>query len=169
MRRLLLIGLVLVLGGCHTGTSLTDDATATTNLGQSTTRMTDGQLAATGHDTPSGVWSSADQHAVISAVPTTAMTVALPTGLSLHLTTPKDGDITSLGVTFNDDGAISGITIEGIHYSASDVILARAEQLKPLVDYAISLSADERERFLGFVGMVSDVTESAIRAAIPTP
>jgi len=159
--------LLPLLAGCATGTNLTADAVVTTNLGQSTARMDGETIAATGLDVPTVIWSDAGQHTKTSPFAETAMTLSLPNGMALHLTSPKDGAVESMKVKFGDTGQIASVEIAGIHYSASDVLIARGQELLPLVDYAKALSADERERFLAAVGAVNKALELAIKASLP--
>ena len=158
---------LLLLAGCATGTNLTADAVVTTNLGQSTARMDGETIAATGLDVPTVIWSDAGQHTKTSPFAETAMTLSLPNGMALHLTSPKDGAVESMKVKFGDTGQIASVEIAGIRYSASDVLIARGQELIPLVDYAKALSADERERFLAAVGAVNKALELAIKASLP--
>lgn len=79
------------------------------------------------------------------------------------------GDMDSMKAKFSESGRIASVEIAGIHYSASDVLIVRGEELIPLVDYAKSLSPDEQERFKAAVGTASPELLEALKALMRKP
>ena len=162
---MLLAILPLFIGGCATGSSLAGGEVETRNLGHSAVVMDADSINAVGLDQPTAIWSDSDQDAITTPFATTALAITLPGHVRLHLASPKDGDITSVGLTFGPEGQIASVDVSGIHYSASDPVLARAETVTLFVDYAKALSADEREKFVALIDGVSGVLGEALKAA----
>ena len=156
--------LLLALVGC-TSQTVGDGLVETRSLGHSAIVMDADSIAATGLDQPTAIWSDAEQDAITTPFATTALAITLPSGVRLHLASPKDGDVASIDLTFSD-GQITGVKVSGVHYSASDPVAARAETVSLLVDYTKALSADERDKFLGMIDGVSGVLGEAVRAAL---
>ena len=156
--------LMLSLIGC-TGQTVGGGMVETRSLGHGVVVMDETTIAASGLDQPTAIWSDAKQDAITTPFATTALAITLPNGVRLHLASPKDGDVASIDLTFSE-GEITGVKVSGVHYSASDPVLARAETVALLVDYAKALSADEREKFVAMIDGVSDVLGEALRAAL---
>jgi len=166
---LILFAFLLSLG-CQTGAKATGEDVITTNSPQAVARQDEKSITATGLDTPTTLWSDSDQHSVTTPFATTGMTVAIGEDTALHLSSPKDGAIGELTVGFNEEtGRVTGVTVTGVSYSASEVTIARAQLVLPLVDYAKQLSADDREKFIAAMGTLDKGVELALRAAFPVP
>lgn len=144
MTKKIAILMCLCLASC-TGTQLTEDGAKTTNLGHGVMRMGGTSVSGDGLQTPTGLWMDDKQHSKVSSFPETGMVVVLPDKSRLSLSSSKDGEVASVNVIKSDG---TSVTVEGVSYKASSVLLSQAEQLMPLVDYAKSLSADEREKFI---------------------
>lgn len=165
-----IIGIVialLVLTGCMTGTTAEDGQIVTRNLGHNTAVVTENSIVAGGLDQPYTLWTDADQHTVTGPLAETAMTLSLPNGLALHLSSPKDGTIGALVVTFNDAGEIASVSVNDLTYSISDPTAARAAVIGLLVDYAKAMSADRRAEFIAFMETLDAGLAAAIKLEVP--
>jgi hypothetical protein len=167
MRYLLALLLLLAPAGCMTGTTAEDGQITTRNLGHNTAVLTEQSIVAGGLDQPYTLWTDADQHTVTGPLAETAMTLSLPNGLALHLSSPKDGTIGALVVTFTETGEIASVTVNDLTYSISDPTAARAAVIGLLVDYAKQMSADRRAEFIAFMSTVDNALAAAIKAALP--
>jgi len=160
---------VLCLAGCMTGTTARDGQIVTRNLGHNTAVLTGESIVAGGLDQPYTLWTDANQHSVTGPLAETAMTVSLPNDMALHLSSPKDGTIGALSVTFTDSGEIAGVTVNDLTYSISDPTAARAAVIGLLVDYARAMSADRRAEFIAFVETLDAELAEAILTRIRAP
>ena len=174
MRWITFLGIVSMitliwLAGCMTGTTAEDGKITTRNLGHNTAVLTDDSIVAGGIDQPYTLWTDADQHSVTGPLAETAMTLSLPNGLALHLSSPKDGTIGALIVTFTETGEIAGVSVNDLTYSISDPTAARAATIDLLVQYASRMSEDRRAEFIAFVETFDAELAEAILTRIRAP
>jgi len=160
---------MLCLAGCMTGTTAQDGQIVTRNLGHNTAVLTRESIVAGGLDQPYTLWTDASQHSVTGPLAETAMTVSLPNDVALHLSSPKDGTIGALIVTFTETGQIASVSVNDLTYSISDPTAARAATIDLLVQYATQMSVDRRAEFIAFVETFDAELAEAIITRIRSP